>query len=450
VARIFVSYAEVDGVSARRLADALRGAGHEPWVASEQILIGESIPAAIDRALGRADYVIVCLSVSALASGWVENELAAAVMKHFASKAARVLPVRLGDVSRPSLIAHLLSADLFPDGAAWERGLQALIRSIDELEGRKGGAPAPKASPVSDPYDPWAVATPPRFEGRTLLWRRLEEALENGRSVSLVGDFRIGKSSILRTWEARAHRSGRTVRWVSGEEASGQSPRSLVEAITGGAAPEDADGAASELDRWVRAVGPADLPPLLLVDEVDAMIRRFQPRFFERLRGMIGRKAVVLALSSCREIDRLYKDRGETSPFDNLLEMLPVGLLEPEAAGAIIGWGADQLEAGDAELMQVWAGRHPFYLKLLGWYLLRARRDGEAARAGLERFQDEAARYLRTLWGTMDERERGEVREQVMRGTAATRRSLRRRGIVTEEGRVFGEVLAAWVREEAE
>jgi hypothetical protein len=192
------------------------------------------------------------------------------------------------------------------------------------------------------------------------------------------------------------------------------------------------------------------LPPLVLVDEVDAIIKRFDPRFFERLRGMIGRRAIVLALSSCREIDRIYKDRGVTSPFDNLLEMHFVGLLEPRAAEALIGRGAAHFRAGDADLVRSWAGRHPFFIQLLGRHLALARRDGEPAQAAIERFQDEAARHLRALWRMLEEREQKEIRDCVMRGEAASRRSLRRRGIATDDGRLFGDVLAAWVREEAE
>lgn len=453
MAKVFLSHAEADGASARRLADELRHAGHEPWLFEEEILVGESIPDAINRGLEGADYVVVCLSTAALSSGWVERELAASVMRQFASRTTRVLPVRLGDVPRPGILEHLYSVDLFPGGEARERGTRMLLRSIAKLEERKTPTPATSraATPTEamSPYTPWETALPPRFAGRASLWRRLEEALENGRSVSIVGDFRIGKSSLLRTWEARAHKGGRPVRWVSGEEASGQSPRLFVEGITGGAAPDDADGAASELDRWARSTSPAALPPLVLVDEVDAMIRRFEPRFFERMRGMVGRKALVVALASCRELDRIYKERGQTSPFDNLLELQSIGLLEPDAADEIVGWGAGQLGPGDAGLMRRWAGLHPFYLQLVGKHLVSARRDGEPTQAAIERFQDEAARHLRTLWSTLEDRERNELRDCVAKGAAVQRRSLRRRGIVTDEGKPFGEVLAAWVREEA-
>jgi ABC-type branched-subunit amino acid transport system ATPase component len=60
----------------------------------------------------------------------------------------------------------------------------------------------------ANPYDPWTPVVPPRFVGRVGVLRRLDAALEEGRSISLVGDWRIGKSSVLATWEQRAREKG--------------------------------------------------------------------------------------------------------------------------------------------------------------------------------------------------------------------------------------------------
>jgi predicted phosphodiesterase len=76
---------------------------------------------------------------------------------------------------------------------------------------------------VANPYDPWTPATPPRFVGRQGLFRRLEAALEEGRSVSLVGDWRIGKSSVLQRWAQQVQARGRVVTQLSGEGPEGLS-----------------------------------------------------------------------------------------------------------------------------------------------------------------------------------------------------------------------------------
>lgn len=309
-------------------------------------------------------------------------------------------------------------------------------------------ARAPETAPWKNPYDVQAPAMPPRFAGRAGLLQDLETALEMRRSVSIVGDFRIGKSSVLRAWEQRARAAGRMVRCVSGEDASGRSLGSFVGAITGLDAPDDADGAADALDRWALGAARNDMPPLVLVDEADDIVKRFDDRFFQRLRGMMGRKVIVLVLSSWQEIDTIYESLQRISPFWNLLETHWVALLEPEAADEVIGWGERAWIHGDAELLRAWAGRHPFFLQLFGHHLARARQAGNGADVAIERFRDQAERHLRDLWRALGKHDQQELRDCVKGGVTPRRRSLRRRGAVTEEGKPFGRVLVEWVKEE--
>jgi len=192
-------------------------------------------------------------------------------------------------------------------------------------------------------------------------------------------------------------------------------------------------------------VGRPGLPPLILIDEFDGMVPRFDHRFLERLRGMLGR--VVLVLSTRREVDLIYQDLSRSSPFHNKLELAVVGLLEPPAAEELIRWGDRLLGSKDAELLRRWAGRHPFYLQLLGKHLVDVRRQGEPVNRAIERFRMEASARLRELWGALGDKDRGSL-AGVLEGKLVHRTSLRARGIVTAEGQPFGEILAEWLREE--
>ncbi|MFO1431772.1 MAG: hypothetical protein U1F76_16820 [Candidatus Competibacteraceae bacterium] len=297
----------------------------------------------------------------------------------------------------------------------------------------------------NNPYDPWTPVTPPRFLGRDSLLRRLETALEEGRSLSLVGDWRIGKSSVLATWEQQAQAKGRLVRCVSGEGAEGTTPGAFVGAVTGLPSPDNPEQAADVLTRWAENAGRPGLPPLILMDEADGLFVRLDHRLFERMRGMLGR--ICLVVASRKEIDQICQAMGRTSPFLNRLELAWLGLLEPEAAEALIRWGERYFQPDDAELMRTWAGRHPFYLQLLGHHLVDIRRNGEPVEEALDRFHAEARVRLRELWRVLDERDRQALRDG-LGGIPIKRRSLRVRGLVTEQGQLFGEVLAEWLREE--
>jgi len=358
--------------------------------------------------------------------------------------ACHVLTVGLDDAGRPVRI-DLRFRSFSARGGHWHDD-NSLYE--DSREGRLTWTFAQPVRPAlnGNPYNPWVEAVPPRFVGREDLLRRLEAALENGRSISLVGDWRIGKSSILRTWFERHNERGREVRLLTGEGPEGVSPRALVEKITGySTVGEGADEAADALDRWVVSTGRSGLPPLILIDEFDGMVLRLEHRFLERLRGMLGR--IVLVISTRRELDLIHKDLSRTSPFYNKLELAVVGLLEPVAAEELIRWGEGVLESGDADLLRRWAGRHPFYLQLLGKYLVDVRRKGEPIEEAIGRFRMEASARLRELWGALGDKDRRSL-TGFIEGRTVQRMSLRVRGIVTEEGLPFGEILTNWLKEE--
>jgi hypothetical protein len=124
-----------------------------------------------------------------------------------------------------------------------------------------------------------------------------------------------------------------------------------------------------------------------------------------------------------------------------------VGLLKPAESELLIGWGAGLLGPEDVEFLRRWAGRHPFYLQLFGRHLGDARRNGQSTAHALDCFRTEAAARLREIWRVLAQRDR-ESLTATLTGRPAGRLSLRMRGLVTEEGWPFGEVLADWLREE--
>lgn len=149
MARIFLSHAGPDKPTVRRIAEALRAAGHDPWLDEEKILVGESIPAAIERGLSEADFVVICLSKTAAQPGWIDAERDAVLMHQLRQRKERLLPVRLEDVDPPYLIASLAYVDLFPDEHAFNQGIARLARSLKTFEAHHTGlaTPVPPSSP---------------------------------------------------------------------------------------------------------------------------------------------------------------------------------------------------------------------------------------------------------------------------------------------------------------
>ncbi|OQW93140.1 MAG: hypothetical protein BWK79_12695, partial [Beggiatoa sp. IS2] len=154
-----------------------------------------------------------------------------------------------------------------------------------------------------------------------------------------------------------------------------------------------------------------------------------------------------LVLVSHRDIDSIYTDMGHTSPFGNRLSIIRLGLLEPEIPNLIIQWGKNILSIEAMHAMRIWAGRHPFYLQLLGYHLVNAQEADESLGQALDNFYSDAVGRLRKLWDSLDEREQQTLRG-TLQGKAIKRRSLRIRGLVTEEDKPFGQVLREWLEHE--
>ncbi|HEX4953730.1 MAG TPA: metallophosphoesterase [Thermoanaerobaculia bacterium] len=325
----------------------------------------------------------------------------------------------------------------FDDPSLYREATNGRIRLV------VGGRPARATDKGANPFDFAHPALPPRFFGRRGELQRLEAALTDGNGTSVVGDWRIGKTSLLRTWERKAKELGRTVVFLDGQAQEGASIQALVSKILGRPAPETADSAADALDGWVRS-HPAGLDPVVLIDELDGLIERFDRRFFERLREMLDRLALTVA--SRRPVDQLYKERGLTSPFDGRLRVSHLALLEANAAEQLLAVGTE-LAPEDLALMRHWAGRHPFHLQLLGHCLVQARRFGETRQKGLDDYLDTAYSRLRELWQRLGDREK-EALLGCLTGSPTGLRSLRRRGLVDEDGKPFGEILVQWLREE--
>lgn len=303
---------------------------------------------------------------------------------------------------------------------------------------------------VKNPYDPWTPATGDRFVGRADCLRLLERAATEGRSISLIGDWRIGKSSVLLHWAEVAQRLGFDVHFASGDQQSGASPSAFVHEVTKmNCTSDDPDEAATTLARWVdtrRRSRPNR--QIVIVDEADQIFVRFQPRFFERLRGMLDRLSLVIA--SRQSIDRIHEEMGRTSPLRNRLQIAWLGLLDSTSRETVLEFGALVLEQTDQDLLRRWAGCHPFYLQMLGHYLFDAIVLGEPRAAAIDRFVIEASARINELWLTLSERERAGLLG-ILHGTALrpqVSRTLRARGLIDGKEALFGEVLAEWLRDQ--
>lgn len=363
------------------------------------------------------------------------------------------------------------------------RGLRSVVESIiaDGPRTRPGPSDDPKPSSVSNPGAASAIASPfhpgrPIDRDDDLLGRAteqnfLEDALRQGGAVEILGERRMGKTSLLRWVErhagriTRAHGDERPVASISLQRADVQSPTGLVRAAAAKLGRSDAveqilechagDGESRAAASAIPALGPA----VLLVDEADGLLRRaagFDDGVLDALRaaGQSG-QLVWISVALDRLRDRFVQD-GLTSSFLNDSRVVTVGHLDEAAAHELLREGL--AGRADGAIDRIWrtVGGFAYGLQALGD---AAWRQPDALGSALDLAADDLMSTFERFWLRRGDGERRLLRRaldglEVDGLSGVERRQARRlvaRGLLREVDRRFevaGELWAEVVERE--
>ncbi len=304
-------------------------------------------------------------------------------------------------------------------------------------------------------YHRQAITDPACFYGRGYLVRSLFEMVASGQSCALVGERRMGKSSLLgyladpRVQEAHGLDPRRTLAAVFDFLAfQSCSPEELWREIleTLELAAEDTQAlrvlkqaarleevSFATLRRALRSLGRSGFRVVLLCDEFELAVQNalFDLSFFGALRSLAGSDGVVFVTASRLSLLELEQYRGEEvrrkvlgSPFFNIFAEFNVGPFEDFEVAELLAGSLDaapiRFEDGEVRLLDELAGRHPYFVQLAAYHLYamlgKIRRRGAAApddalmarlveetREGVSR---EAAKIFRNQWHHSGEAER--------------------------------------------
>jgi phosphoglycolate phosphatase-like HAD superfamily hydrolase len=132
--RIFISYATQDSAAAHAIESWLRGKGHEPWMDTSQLLVGDKWQLEIKKAIASADVVVVCLSRQSVnKTGYVQKELKLILEAAALRPAGKIfaLPLRLDDCDIPDGFEDVHYLDWFASDAH-----ERLARALDFESGK--------------------------------------------------------------------------------------------------------------------------------------------------------------------------------------------------------------------------------------------------------------------------------------------------------------------------
>jgi hypothetical protein len=127
---VFLSYARSDQAIVERLYDQLKASGLVPWMDVRDIYPGENWKSAIETAIQKSDFFVLCLSSNSVnRRGTLQREIQTALDKliELLKHDIYFIPVRLTQCTRPPEIAKYQSVDLFESG-----GYERLISAFEE------------------------------------------------------------------------------------------------------------------------------------------------------------------------------------------------------------------------------------------------------------------------------------------------------------------------------
>ncbi len=286
------------------------------------------------------------------------------------------------------------------------------------------------------------ISDPARFFGRSREVDQVFSRLCNAEfeSSSLVGDRRIGKTSIL---NFIAHPSVRhrynlggpdyifvyvDLQMVDGATTPTRLWQRLLkqlerqcqdettkEIVRSSAKAEPLDAFA--LDELFEEIDHRNQHVVLLLDEFEQVTanKNFGPEFFYALRSLAIHHKLALVTSSRRElIDLCHSETVRSSPFFNIFANISVSLLAPEDVQRLISdslSGSDVVfSADEVNLLLDMAGPHPYFLQAACSFMFDAhsrKLPPDATKEFVQKaFRAEAASHLSDYWHNSDDNEK--------------------------------------------
>ena len=318
-----------------------------------------------------------------------------------------------------------------------ERRLGAMLARAD-LSGAGpilAAAPAPQHPSTRNPYlNRVMIKNPEDFIGRQQESKRVFARLNATPpgSISVVGERKIGKSSLLHHLTRQAQRQKHLEQpermvmvFLDFQQEKAMSMESFVRLLMATVVQElhgrvDLAGCPSNLEgvkEMVQRLGAAGMRLAILLDEFDAVTTNpvFDLEFFSFLRFLANHYDVAYVTSSARDLQTLCHTREiADSPFFNIFSNMRLSVFQPDEALDLIRIPSERIGrplAPHADALLAMAGRFPFYLQLACSHAVEYLEEHPAAQspdfAEVRRaFTQEAALHYRYIWDGFDEYQR--------------------------------------------
>jgi predicted Ser/Thr protein kinase len=300
-------------------------------------------------------------------------------------------------------------------------------------------ARAPGRARIKNPYlNRVMIKRPEEFFGREREVRRIYARLNATPpgSVSIVGDRKIGKSSLLNYVYMRQNRqrwlddpASMVVVFLDLQQEKGMMLEKFVDLMLGVADYElreriqladcsrDLDG----VRRMVERLNDSGYRLTVILDEFEAITQNnnFSLEFFSFLRFLANHYNVAYLTSSARDLqDLCHTKEVSDSPFFNIFSTMRLGALTESEAIELIAKPSSEvgcpLEPYSKEIIDM-AGRFPFFIQVACSHAIEYLEDtGKLEPQDLaevrQRFYEEAKLHFRFIWDRTSSEERSAMR----------------------------------------
>jgi AAA+ ATPase superfamily predicted ATPase len=372
--------------------------------------------------------------------------------------------------------------DLAAELAEIEAGLKpdegGTPESLSELSA------VPRSRDKENPYlNRVMIKDPEEFIGREAEVRRIYSRLDAARpqSVSVVGERKIGKSSLLNFVYHRANRrefmrncEDSVFVYLDFQSKLEYDIEMFIDFLFNMFSFECADGHDyTERDKSLDQLGEviAELDSegkriVILMDEFEVITRnkRFDESFFAFLRSLANSYKVAYVTSSCEDLQEMCHNQDiADSPFFNIFSNLPLRSFERAEARELITAPSERagvpLEAYADRILDM-AGCFPLFLQVACAAAFDFLADNESSDPDWEKisqlFTEEIDPYFRSVWLRFDESSRENI-IQIARKKSSGKKyintKLLRRGYLAEsdeEMRIFASSFREFVLAESE
>lgn len=325
------------------------------------------------------------------------------------------------------------------------------------------------------------IRNPGDFFGRNREIRRIYSRLDapHPQSISIVGERRIGKSSLLNFIYNRSNRQKFMTHdqdaifvYLDFQSRADFTVEKFINFLSSvfrfenrsTAQPADHPNRLDWLQETVRTLHESGKRVILLMDEFERITRNpnFDEGFFSFLRSLANSYRVAYITSSCDELQNMCHNKDiSDSPFFNIFSNLPLRPLLPEEADRLITEPSERFGiplAPHRDRIVRMAGFFPFFLQIACSALfehLAERPDQDPDWEAVDRaFLEEAGPHFEFVWEQMDGPEKENLNriaagQKISRKYAFVNEGLQRRGyLVRDDGgwRIVPDTLRGFIQ----